>query len=152
MANSSFENAKQSLHTLKGTSGNLGLDRIYQEIQRVENKLTSNELNEKEALITTLACDLQQFSEAFNALDLPDPRQVNTGKEAINMTKALEKLHSLLSTDNADTNVYFDTIADELFNSYGRQAEELKHHINNFNYLLALDVIASLATTPNESK
>ena len=152
LAIDSFDDVKQSLHALKGTSGHLGLESIYQEIQRLENKLASNTMNEKEELITILDSNLQRFSQEFNALDLPDLTQVNTDKDPINTTLALEKLHSLLSTDNADANTYFDTIADELFNTYGTQAEVLKHHINNFDYLLALDVVASLSATYNKNE
>jgi two-component system sensor histidine kinase/response regulator len=148
----SFEDAKQSLHALKGTSGNLGLENIYQDIQRLEDKLESNTLNEEDELIIILDADLQCFSQAINALYLPDLTKVKTDENPINITKALANLYSLLSADNPDANTYFDTIAAELFNTYGTPAEVIKHHIHNFDYLLALDVIGSLPVRPIENK
>tara|TARA_R110002167_G_scaffold114348_1_gene288044 strand:+ start:69472 stop:74622 length:5151 start_codon:yes stop_codon:yes gene_type:complete len=148
LASSLFEEAKLSIHALKGASGNLGLDSIYKEIQRLENNLAIDPQNNNEELITRLACELQRFSQAFNALELSYLTQAKTQLNTINIDKALEKLSALLSIDDAQTNEYFDTIADELSNAYGAKVEEIKRHINNFDYLLALEVIASLPAIP----
>jgi two-component system sensor histidine kinase/response regulator len=142
--NSAFDDVKQNLHALKGTSGNLGLVGIYERIQQIENSLASNIVNNNEKLLINLTSDLQSFSEVFNALDLSEINQVNQGTKKLNTSDALTKLHSLLSTDNADANTYFDTINDELYNIYGSEVEVIKTHINNFDYVLALEGIDSL--------
>jgi PAS domain S-box-containing protein len=152
LARGKFEDAKQSLHALKGTSGNLGLSSIYQEIQQLENKLATNTLNEKEELFTLLDTDLQCFSQAFHALDLPDLTQPKLDNNPIDIPGALVKLHTLLSADNAESNGYFDTIADELLTTYGAPIDAIKYHIHNFDYLLALDVIGSLPAISTEKR
>ena len=150
--NSAFDDAKQSLHTLKGTSGNLGLDGIYKSIQEIENNFEHSIVNNKVMLLHELTSNLQVFSEAFNALDLSNVNPININTKHLNLSDALTKLNLLLSTDNADANALFDTISDELYNIYGSKVELIKTHINNFDYLLALEGIALLPiiTSPSE--
>ena len=144
-----FDDMKHGLHALKGVSGNLGLDNIYQTINKIEARIGVNKSNEFDGLLKGLTSDLDRFSQKLNELDLPsftqERLQAKTPQHSVNITEVSDKLRILLSKDSADANIYFDTVSDDLFNTYGTQVEILKEHINNFDYLLALDALSSLS-------
>ncbi|TDQ18573.1 Hpt domain-containing protein [Algoriphagus boseongensis] len=63
----------ENIHSLKGNSGTLGAQRIYQASQKVEEALRTNQMENWEELISTLKNEIKEFKGFLNLETIFEP-------------------------------------------------------------------------------
>ena len=141
-----WDNARLITHTLKGSSGNLGVtgvQRMASELEiAIKDRLAISEIERQTA---DLEIELQRIKTFFQAEKAHrSPHEANNELDWNQVRSVLAKLESLLTASSMDANQLFDTHAALLKAALGPASEELGLKIAHFLYPEALESLHRL--------
>ena len=141
-----WDNARLITHTLKGSSGNLGVtgvQRMASELEiAIKDRLAISEIERQTA---DLEIELQRIKTFFQAEKAHrSPHEANNELDWNQVRSVLAKLESLLTASSMDANQLFDTHAALLKAALGPASEELSLKITHFLYPEALESLHRL--------
>ena len=126
-------------HTLKGSSGNLGLTAVQHTAAELELLIKDgHESSEIERLMSRLETELHGLETACHAI-LGD--EVQSEVDGRTIRKLLAELEPLLAASSIQANLLFDSHAEQLRNALGSVGAELELRIANFLYPEALETL-----------
>ncbi len=145
-----FNEAKLITHTLKGTTGTLGLARLQTLTQKLNKNLQpydggeyNNEINQ---LIDTIELEQHTFHQALSNIDEQKNFIQKTELDPNKGQIILKRLNTLLSMSDTQANNMFAESKELMKSLYGAPAEKLGQQIEAFDYQGALETIKTMLT------
>ncbi len=150
---SDFDGARNLVHTLKGTTGTLGLTEMQEISMLLETRLRhlshkpedQEEREEAQSLIDTFAATLAVFRQSMGNVRIDLESQPSTAADQRQLQPLLQRLQRLLARDDTAANALFLDSEALLLSALGVKAEQMGQHISHFDYPAALLLIESLA-------
>jgi len=144
LSEKNYQAAEQKVHTVKGSSGNLGAQKLYEVASDLDKALKAGQpASEKiESLASRFADELARVLEAINKTNLSAESQLTTVKisesgtidrEALN--RNLDKLNKYLNEYDAQAGEYFRSVSGDLMQIVPEpEVAEIGELIEKYNY------------------
>ncbi|MGR9053399.1 MAG: response regulator, partial [Gammaproteobacteria bacterium] len=141
-----WDGADLLIHSLKGSSGNLGMTRVRQTAADLESLIKKSIPSpEIENLVAGLENDLQALKADISAVIKDDTSSVAVHEvDRATLYAVLTRLEPLLSESSIEANRVFDEHAASLKSAFGPLASELEYNISHYLYPEALETLRKL--------
>ncbi len=134
------QQATRSAHTLKGVSGNIGAERLYQVSSEIDQKLKQG-LPIESALLDEFSSAFNELSEGIHQLQLKQNDEPNVEAKAsseVGLQKLLQSLHN----SDANSGLLLDNLTPELIPLIGAEAmERISQLVADFEFEQATDIL-----------
>jgi len=152
------ELARQLSHTIKGISGNLSINKVYQAAIALEAQLRDGDVKNAWPFMEQFETALEQVTEALQKLNRKDPQDQiaktgnceensRCGKNFSEIKSRLDELGTCLKENNLEAEQFLEILRKEL---HGTEAvpviDELKNQIDLFDFNEARETHKKLLT------
>jgi len=148
LKNSQEQDASRLAHSLKGVSGTLGLQKVAEISQKLESALKREDQKSGSpavnSLLNELTTTLSIFSRTMTQKTMSEVPSDTVVMQVGEIQKVVEKLHQLLSVDDASVNSIYMNNEPGLKQLFGVKLEPLKNQIESFDYPAALQTLETL--------
>jgi HPt (histidine-containing phosphotransfer) domain-containing protein len=143
LANQDWKQARLLVHTLRGSSGNLGAIKMQKLTTDLEEAIKNEEnLTEIKQLAAEVECELQQLIASIHTFLPAEIEIAYQGKiDWAEIRQTLLMLETMLVDSSAEANKLIETHAPQLKAALGILGGELEQQIEMFCYPEALEVI-----------
>ena len=150
-----IEEAKRLVHTMKGISGNIGANDLYQSSTYLEKLVKDNNLNEIEKDINNFAEKLNEVLKAGELFNTPVELKTESGGhiDTEEIKKYLLILSRLIEENSFDCEEHMEKLKDALKNNEETNSEfkKLSNFIESFEFESALPLVEKIAKILNIS-
>ncbi|MGR8929613.1 MAG: response regulator [Gammaproteobacteria bacterium] len=139
-----WEQARFTIHTLKGTSGNLGIVGIQQMALETELAIKMrSDISKLGPQIDSLENKLQNLKTVCDSV-MPNKTDKSVDIDWIEVRSIVINLESVLGDSSTDANLIFEKHAAVLRAAFGPLGKELEQQISHYLYTEALDVLRKI--------
>jgi CheY-like chemotaxis protein len=146
-----LKEAEMVAHNLKGLSGNLGMDNLYEAVGELDEAMLANEPAKWPVLIKRCSAELAKVLNSLKAISKEPPREaggLQNGKIIVNIEAvgaALKQLKAKVEGNDADTGEAVGKFKSVLDDKHKGQAELIAKALDDFDFDGALKIIRQLA-------
>lgn len=153
VADEEIDKAWHLAHALKGAAGTLGLSRLQEAARALEDKLRSHDGKKGDEevlrLMEAISTEQSKFHEALPRIDVQAVPETTDDVDPVEIQRVLDRLESLLATDDTAANTLFTESWELLYSKFGSVVEQLGQQIEAFDYPAALKVLESISISPD---
>lgn len=153
-----LEEAHQATHALKGVSGNLGADALFNALRELENALKNGVTDEVDPLFEKAAENLKQVIQAIESYFAEQSLQEKDAEDDTafsedDLLQNLKRLEELLADNDGDALLLAESIAEQTRGKrIAPQIQDIVRATHNFEFEAALkplrEVVALLNSKP----
>ena len=149
LAEGKTEDAHRIVHSFKGAAGTMGLIQLQNISIALAEELRNNAGNEVtdeiNSLINEIITKQNYFHHALTQIAELDKFEDKQEREQTDIQESIDRLKKLLAMDDTAANVLFSKSETQLKQTYGAVVEDLRHHIEAFDYPRALKTLKSMS-------
>jgi CheY-like chemotaxis protein len=141
-----YETAERLAHTLKGVSGNIGAERVFENAKELNNAIRGRTTQLLPALLE--ATD-EAITEVLQGLEkeLDVDVESKKGSGSIELPSVIGTLQQALKENDFESEKIFTSIKGKLVEEgCGKEAEEIAEHLDNFNFKAAGEILDTVVT------
>ena len=151
LADGDMTSVKQSVHLIKGLSGNIGATRLHHSARTLEGAIRSGHEEEQTIAMVDFASALHEVVASIKQLEtLPsftDQPPESVGKaDSVEVVRLLTELSGRLEAHDPDIELWMDGLREQLHDTQAAKAfTELENYTEKYHFENALDVVQIIA-------
>lgn len=151
LQNNDYQSAEQIIHSIKGTSGNIGATKLYATAKLLEIAIKNRDHNKISDLLMDFSIEMQHILPALANLAIPEPLPINTStqteaNDSLIPHGNLCHLYSLLKDNDGIAIDYFEKIRHDLTTVCDKSLLcDLKHAIHQFDFENGIGILERIA-------